>query len=215
MKNPIYFYQLAGEGSDFPYPSKEKPDATGKTSGCGPYSFATVRTNLQDKNYTPIDAMKDSLAGGYRVNGGTSDSYFSAMAKKYDLAYEYTKDLKMAFKALQDSKMVICRMQDWFGPGKGHFITAHGVVGDKIQILDSASKNNTAKLWDQSVFTTKCIGYFIFSKPHEMTYIEALKICCQYVGYDEKYWSTKEKIDPCFPDWVKKLAKFLNTKGVK
>lgn len=50
-------------------------------------------------------------------------------------------------------------------------------------------------------------------EPTPMTYCEALKICCQHVGFDEKYWINKANIDPCFDDLIIRFAKFLNTKG--
>lgn len=215
MPSPKYYSQYDKPQNKYPYPSQKHPQATGKTSGCGPTCMAMVISTLLNPAYTPIDAMKDSIAMNDRGLEGTEDEYYAHMANKYKLPYEETKEVTGAIKALCEGKLVVCHMKDWFKPGSGHFILAWGISGGKIQINDPASRPNSAKLWDESVFVQKCVGYFIFSEVKEMLFDEALKIYCQYVGLDYEYWKTKKDIDKYFEPLVIKTAKFLNTKGLK
>ena len=171
---PIYYSQYDPLWASIPYPSQDNPNGTILTSACDPTCAAMVVATLVNPKITPADMAKLAIKLGDRVNGGTEDTFNFHVAKEYNLSFsQILKDnvikdragsLKQAIVVLQNGKLVICRMQDWFKVGAGHFILAWGVSGNQIHIHDPASKANTAKLWDQSVFLEKCIGYFIFSK---------------------------------------------------
>jgi hypothetical protein len=222
MTGVKYYSQYDPPQSTYPYPSKNHPTATGQTSGCGPTCFAMVNATLLNPNYTPIDAMKDSILLNDRGLEGTEDEYYSHVANKYKLSCEETKTTAVAIKALCESKLVVCHMKDWFKPGSGHFILAWGISKSKFQIHDPANRSNSAKLWDESTFIKKCIGYFIFSKPEikkEMTTNEAVKIINQYMNDSpiatDVWTGTDNAIKGKYADaLIIKFAKFLNTKAV-
>ncbi|MFA6308636.1 MAG: C39 family peptidase [Clostridia bacterium] len=163
---PKYYSQYDKPWNIFLYPSQELPKANIQSSGCGPTCFAMVRETLQKVKYTPIDAAKDSLKLGDRVNGGTSNKYFPDMAKKYKLSLVETSNLNRAILSLRYGKLVICLMHNWFGNGGGHFIVLWQAKNGRLYINDSASRTNTnLKTFPQSLFIEKCSKYFIFSNP--------------------------------------------------
>jgi N-acetylmuramoyl-L-alanine amidase len=77
--------------------------------------------------------------------------------------------------------------------------------------IEPHSKYATYKSCPGKLFPLKAVIDAVYP---ELTYPQALSICCKHIGYNEKYWSTRKDIDPCFDDLIIKLAKFL-TKGVE
>lgn len=164
MNKPVYYNQYNSAWADIPYPALGYESATIKTSGCGPTCFAMVHATFQDKSFTPVESCKLAQNLQDRVSGGTEDEFFQHVAAKFGYEFLETSDLSTAIKEMQNGKLVICKMQDWFKPGSGHFILAWGVSNGKIQINDPASTSYTDMLWDQSVFKQKGQRYFIFGK---------------------------------------------------
>ena len=164
MNKPVYYNQYNPAWADIPYPAPGYENATIKTSGCGPTCFAMVHATYQDKSFTPVESCKLAQELHDRVSGGTEDEFFKHAAAKYGYNFSETSDLAAAVKALQNGKLVVCKMQDWFKPGAGHFILAWGLSGERIQINDPASTGYTDMLWDQSVFKQKGQRYFVFGK---------------------------------------------------
>lgn len=165
-KRPKYYSQYDKPQSVFPYPSPELPNATGQSSGCAPTCFAMVRATFQNDVYTPINAMRDSLKMGDRVNGGTSNKFFYDVAKKYKLSLVQTDSLNRAILSLRYNKLVICLMHNWFSNGGGHFVLLWKAKNGRLYINDPASRTNTYfKSYPHSTFIEKCSDYFIFSIP--------------------------------------------------
>ncbi|MCX8131418.1 MAG: C39 family peptidase [Clostridia bacterium] len=161
---PTYYSQYDEPYASYPYPSANHPQANIKSSGCGVTCFAMVQATLQNPKYTPIDGAKDAISMNDRGLEGTEDEFFQHAAAKYKLQFSQTSDLNTVLDSLKNGKLVVCRMKDWFRPGAGHFILSWGVNNGKIQINDPASRENSQKLWDTTIFTQKCIRYFIYGK---------------------------------------------------
>jgi hypothetical protein len=173
---PVYYNQYNDPWDDFLYPSATHPKATVESGGCGITCFAMIRATFDDPKFTPKESAQLALALNDRGLEGTEDEFFMHAAAKYKYEFSQTKDIKAAIEALKNGKLIVCRMKDWFKLGAGHFILAWGVSGNKIQIHDPASRSNSAKLYEQSIFIKKCIGYFIFSQSKVMTVDEAVDI---------------------------------------
>lgn len=212
----IYFSQYDKKWKNFPYSSKNHPKATIETAGCGITAAAIIIANLANKLINPLLMAKFSLENGYRGLEGTTEGLFPAIAKKYDLIFEQSNDIKDLMNALKNGKLVVCLMNDWFRPGMGHYIVAYKTIGGLIKIKDPASTINNAKLYSQSTFKTKGAQYFIYNaKPKKDEYIEAIVELDKLDILDRQYWANKRKIDKYFPELIKNFAKYAKVKEKK
>ncbi len=208
MKNVVYYSQYDPRWAGIPYTSPGNPDATIQSSGCGPSCFAMLHATYTDPKFSPVESCQLAISLHDRVTGGTEDEFFKHAADHFGYQYSDTTDTAVAISALKADKLVICHMEDWFRPGCGHFIVARGMDGDKILINDPASRANTAKSWDQSVFRQKCLKYFIISKKEavKVDYDESLKFLAQKCGISVDYWEGRKSIDQYFEAFVMKVA---------
>jgi hypothetical protein len=215
-KKMIYYSQYDKKWANYPYPSKNHPQATIQTSGCGTTSAAMIVANLSNKLITPLVMAKYALENGFRELEGTSETLFPAIAKKYNLEYSESNDLKNLIKALKNGKIAVCLMNNWFKPGSGHYVVAYKMIGSLIKIKDPASTINNAKLFSQSTFKNKGSNYFIFNKkPIKDEYLEALAELDKLEILDRKYWAGKRKIDKYFTDLIQKIAKYVGKENKK
>lgn len=215
-KKMIFYSQYDKKWGSIPYPSKNHPDGTILTSGCGITCGAMIVATLADKRITPVEIAKYSLKNGYRALEGTSEQLFPALAKKYNLEYSESNDLKNLIKALKNGKIAVCLMNNWFKPGSGHYVVAYKMIGSLIKIKDPASTINNAKLFSQSTFKNKGSNYFIFNKkPIKDEYLEALAELDKLKILDRKYWADKRKIDKYFPELLQNFVKYIKGKEKK
>lgn len=166
---PIYLLQTDSRWASRPYTACNNSSQTIKSSACGPTSMSMLINEWIDNTYTPIDACKFSLDGGYRtVSDGTSWGFFKAVAVKYGLAYLQagTGDEVMSFlEKYKDCKTgVICSMAPGVWTSGGHFILMYYCDGNNVYVNDPGS---TAEQKQKNLFTTlknQCRQYFCFAK---------------------------------------------------
>ena len=100
-------------------------------AGCGPTAMAMVISTLTGNAVTPVDTADWSLNKGYRVESGTSWSFFPAIANEYGISCEnISLDADSITNSLNQGKLIILSVKPntTFAPfSSGHFIVLTGV----------------------------------------------------------------------------------------
>ena len=144
--NKVYYSQVDSRWASHPYPAAGVAYAnkTVKSSGCGPTCAAMVVSACKEVVYP--DRMCDiARENGYRLPGGTANSFFSFVAKKWGIEMKTVNSSFDALQAVKDGYQVIILCGAGLWTTGGHFILAVGADGDNIEIYDSyrwASKFN-------------------------------------------------------------------------
>lgn len=131
----VYYNQADPRWASHPYTAPSYPNATVKSSGCGPTCAAMIISSCKEI-ITP-DVMCDiSKENGYRVNGGTADGLFTYICQRWGLEIE---KIHSSYEALERCKngyfVVMCCASGLWTTG-GHFILAVGAKDDNIEIYD-------------------------------------------------------------------------------
>lgn len=139
----VYFNQ--NNYPNTPYPGPGRPQATVKSSGCGPTSMAMIIANLLGiKNIEPVQMAAYSLQKGARNSGGTDLNILAkAVGQDYGLTFQTTSDEKLLMQHLAAGNMAIANVGGnrpgyigVFSDG-GHYVVAAGLTTDhKVIILD-------------------------------------------------------------------------------
>lgn len=140
----IYYNQADPRWANYPYPSKNHPKATIKTSGCGPTSAAMVVSSLVS-TATPKDMAKLFLNNGLRGLEGTKDIAFSWTAKEFKLEMFETTNIDKAIDILFAGGMcvAICSGGGVFSTG-GHYV-----------VLSYMKDSNTICVFDPYLYKNK------------------------------------------------------------
>lgn len=168
MRKPVNYKQYDSRWANVMYNCPGNANDTIKIAGCGPTCTAMVVASLKDSNVTPVDACAWAKSHGYRVIGGTANSYFVAYLKAYEIKCEYLDEWtyhnrnhenhEIVKKALKAGNWVIANP----GPGRwtrsGHFILAYGYQDGYVYINDPASTaaNRLKAKWEDFVYDMKC-----------------------------------------------------------
>lgn len=132
----VYYNQADTRWSSHYYTSASHPNATLKSSGCGPTSGAIIISNLV-KNVLPNDMADEFKNNGFRAEEGTSLSAFTWLAKKYNLKCEETSDLNNAVNCLKRGGMVVASCNQGLFSTGGHLIVlAYMKDNDTITVYD-------------------------------------------------------------------------------
>lgn len=131
----VYYNQADPRWANHPYTAPGYPNATVKSSGCGPTCAAMIVSSC--KEIIRPDAMCDiSKENGYRVNGGTANSFFPFVAKKWGIEMKTVNSSYEAHQACKEGYFVVILCGAGLWTTGGHFILAVGADGDKIEIYD-------------------------------------------------------------------------------
>lgn len=168
MRKPVDYKQYDSRWANVMYNCPGNANDTIKIAGCGPTCTAMVVASLKDSKVTPVDACAWAKSHGYRVVGGTANSYFVAYLKAYGIKCEYLDEWtyhnrnhenhEIVKKALKAGNWVIANP----GPGRwtrsGHFILVYGYKDGYVYINDPAS---TAAIrlkakWEDFIYDMKC-----------------------------------------------------------
>lgn len=168
MRKPVDYKQYDSRWANVMYNCPGNANDTIKIAGCGPTCTAMVVASLKDSKVTPVDACAWAKSHGYRVVGGTANSYFVAYLKAYGIECEYLDEWtyhnrshgnhEIVKKALKAGNWVIANP----GPGRwtrsGHFILVYGYKDGYVYINDPASTaaNRLKARWEDFVYDMKC-----------------------------------------------------------
>lgn len=132
------------------YPAKGYESATIKSGGCGVCAAVNAVGALTGK-CIPVRVMRDlAVSGGARVPGGTDMGQLVALlCRSYGLKSKQTSSVHGLREHLLAGGVAICNAagRGMFSTG-GHYITALGMMGDKVCIADSglySGKYSTAR----------------------------------------------------------------------
>lgn len=204
-----------------PYPaSGGYENKTVATSGCGPTSAAMIVSTLTQFQCDPVTMANYAMEVGARVPGGTDmHTLAKAVCKRFGLGYRHTRDESDLIPHLQGGGMAICLagVRKIFSDG-GHYIVAAKCEGTYIGNMDSA---NYAGKYDKpgrrdvkvegnfcycdlSVLASDCSDYWLFSKPADTQFDNALAklVSCKIVGSPD-YWKNSVAGDtPVKGEWL-------------
>ena len=134
--NRIYFNQKDKRWKNHRYTSKQFPNATIGSGGCGPTSAAMIVSSMVQTIYP--NQMGDIFkANGLRADSGTYASAFDWIAKKYGLKVKKSIYINDAVNCLQNGGMCVALMKPGglFSTG-GHYIVLSELRGDNIVVFD-------------------------------------------------------------------------------
>ena len=117
----VYFSQADSRWANYPYTSKAHPNATIKTSGCGPTSGAMVVSSLVRTAY-PNEIAQLFKDNGYRAEEGTALSAFPFLARQFGLKCSQTRIINEAVNCLHRGGMVIASCNAGLFSTGGHII---------------------------------------------------------------------------------------------
>ncbi len=119
----VYYNQTDKRWAIYPYPSPNHPNATIKSSGCGPTSAAMIVSSLNNIIITPYEMSRFFLQNNLRGAEGTRNKAFSWTAKEFGLDMIETTNIDKAIDILRSGGMVvaICAAGGVFSEG-GHYI---------------------------------------------------------------------------------------------
>jgi hypothetical protein len=100
--------------------------------------------------------------GDRTENDGTSWTFFTNIAKRYNLDYFQSASTKTAVESLKDGALIACSMKKGYFTNAGHIILAYGVDGDNILVHDPANRSKTKAGID--LFIRECGQYFIYTQ---------------------------------------------------
>ena len=133
--NKVYYNQADPRWANHSYTAPSYPNATVKSSGCGPTCGAMIISSCKETIYP--DAMCDlAKANGYRVDGGTADGFFTFICQKWGLEIERIHSSYEALEKCKDGYFVVMVAGAGLWTTGGHFILAVGARNDEIQIYD-------------------------------------------------------------------------------
>lgn len=140
----VYYNQADSRWAKHPYPSSLYPNATIKSSGCGPTAAAMIVSSLKEI-VKPDDIGDLFRKTGYRASTGTSGNGFLYIAEKYSLECKVKVKLDDAMACLKRGGMVIANVKAGgvFSTG-GHYIVLTGLKND-----------NTIIVYDPYLYTNK------------------------------------------------------------
>lgn len=138
------------EYASISYPAKGYESATIKSGGCGVCAAVNAVGALTGK-CVPVRVMRDlAVNGGARVPGGTDmRQMVTLICRDYGLKSKQTSSVYELREHLKGGGVAICNTagRGMFSTG-GHYVTALGMMGDKVCIADSGmytGKYSTAK----------------------------------------------------------------------
>jgi hypothetical protein len=127
----------------YTYPSKSKPDATIKSSGCGVCCAAMIVENLTGKRFPPPVAVAFALAHKARSETGTDMKVLAPqIAKVFGLEYTRTNDEQLLLNHLQKGGLAIANVggnrKGWTGvfSDRGHYVVVAGINRNMMVVLD-------------------------------------------------------------------------------
>lgn len=147
----VYYSQIDPRWKNHPYPSPSLPNATVGSGGCGPTSAAAIVVSAIAEIIFP-DAMADwARSKGYRVNGGTADALFQAVAQNWGIEFARPKSTFEMADYCRDNWCVVVKVGNGQFTTGGHFIAVMG-INDKneFQIFDPYLYNGKFERYGRS-----------------------------------------------------------------
>lgn len=131
----VYYNQRDNRWGSHPYPSKNHPSATVRTSGCGTTCAAMIISSCKEIIYP--DKMSDiSMENGYRALEGTSDGLFSYISERWGIEMKRLHSSYEAHQACKDGYFVVIACGKGLWTTGGHYILAVGANDNEIEIYD-------------------------------------------------------------------------------
>lgn len=131
----VYYNQADGRWGYKPYTAPGYPNATIKTSGCGPTCAAMIVSSCKE-TITPDTMCDISKQNGYRVSGGTSDDLFPYVAQRWGIEYKRVNTSYEAHQACKEGWFVVICCGAGLWTTGGHYILAVGANDSEIEIYD-------------------------------------------------------------------------------
>lgn len=161
-----------------PYPCPSYPQATVKTSGCGPCAVLNCVENMTSLRFKMADWISYVMDNGARIDGGTSISrILTALKQDYGFEYTATNDEVKIKEHLAAGKMGV--FHGGYGnvfSSAGHFLALAGMTAEgKIILIDSG--------WYQGKYS----GSFRKQRVAESTEKGVIYSSWQYLEADKKY----------------------------
>lgn len=148
MKQPVDYKQYDSRWGSIMYSNHGDRKQTIKSSGCGPTSGADIIATKSDADITPEDTCEWSVDWGCRTySDGTSGSFFTKLARKYDYSIEATASIEDVKDCLINDGIVVVN----FGTGSsnlpwykkwtsgGHYCVIYSWDGFQFLVNDPAS----------------------------------------------------------------------------
>lgn len=203
----IYYNQR--NYANIPYPAPGYPDATVKTSGCGPVCMSMVVENLNAGSFPPEQSVALALSSGARVSGGTDlAALYRAASKRFPITMQETTSGGAAMSALRyENAIVVCNVKGDVGTYKGlfsdsgHYVVACEIGEVYVTVLDpylypgkfdTSARRGRAAVSGNYVYCTPenlmqdTKRYFIFKKvAKNMTIAEARAIIKAKAGLSD------------------------------
>jgi len=143
----IYYSQVDSRWANHPYSSKNHPNATIKSGGCGATCAAMIVSSFKDIIYP--DKMGDIfLTKGLRGLEGTNAEAFEFIGKEYGIKNELKWELDDAMACLKAGGMVVASCSAGLFTTGGHYIVLAGLKDD-----------NTIIVYDPYLYTNKFNSY--------------------------------------------------------
>lgn len=131
----VYYNQADSRWGSHPYTAPGYPNATVKTSGCGPTCAAMIVSSC--KEIVTPDRMCDiSKENGFRVSGGTANGLFPYVAQRWGIEMKTVKSSYEAHQACKEGYFVVILCGAGLWTTGGHFILAVGANDTDIEIYD-------------------------------------------------------------------------------
>ena len=131
----IYYNQANPKWANYPYTHPQRPNATCRTSGCGPTCAAMIVSSAKEI-IRPDEMCNISKENGFRASSGTSDGLFTYVSNRWGIEMKRLKSSYEAHQACKDGYFVVIACGPGLWSTNGHYILAVGASGDKIQIFD-------------------------------------------------------------------------------
>ena len=165
----IYYNQADNRWANHPYPSKNHPNATIKSGGCGATCAAMIISSFKDIIYP--DKMGDIfLSIGLRGLEGTNAKAFEFIGKKYGIKTELKWKLDDAMSCLKNGGMVVASCSSGLFTTSGHYIVLAGLKDD-----------NTIIVYDPYLYSNK---FNLYGRQGKVT-VEGNNVYVSYANFKE------------------------------
>ena len=155
VNNFAYYAQGDSRWGNYSYGlsnGKSTSNPTMAARACGPTSMAMVVSELNGRNFTPVELADFSRKNGFSVEAGTSWGMFDKASKQYGLNSKTfnSRATSNIRQELQNNRPVILSGQASYAgdPNSpftkgGHFVVAVGTSGNKVLINDPRGKSKS------------------------------------------------------------------------
>ncbi len=192
---------------ELPYPHPSRPDATVKSSGCGPCCASMIVEGLSGQAFPPEVSAPFAISAGARASSGTDMSVLAPrLSGAFGLPYAMANTADALTKALDEGAWAIANVggdragyTGLFSQG-GHYIVVKGVNGQMLTVwdpnyypgkFDKPGRKGRVTIKGNDIFVSladlqqdteqRWPRYYIFQEA-EMTKSEVIKIIEEYAA---------------------------------